>query len=113
MAAAWRLARAAVRDLDTILATSFERWGELGRARYASLLYAAFEQIAARPEGRLTHAVDELQPGLRRFHLRSVLAAKGVKAPVHVVYYRPAPTGVIEVARVLHERVEPTLHFVK
>jgi toxin ParE1/3/4 len=112
MAAVWRLARVAVADLEAILSTNLERWGELGRARYASLLYAAFEQIAARPEGPLTQAVDEVQPGLRRLHLRRVLAAKGVKAPVHVVYYRSAPTGVIEVVRVLHERVEPTLHFV-
>jgi plasmid stabilization system protein ParE len=83
MAAAWRLARVAVADLESIFAASLERWGELGRARYA-----------ARP-GPLTHAVDEL-------------AVKGVKAPVHVV-----STGAIEVARVLYERVEPTLHFAK
>jgi len=34
-----------------------------------------------------------------------------VKKPVHVLYYRAIQSGVIEIVRVLHERMEPSRHF--
>ena len=94
-----------------ILATSAERWGTEGRRRYAILLAAAMRIIAADPEGPLTHTRQELLPGLRSFHLRH---ARGdapqakVRKPVHVLYYRALQPGLIEIVRVLHERMEPS-----
>jgi toxin ParE1/3/4 len=38
------------------------------------------------------------------------VAAK-VRRPVHVIYYRLARDGVIEIVRVLHERMEPSRHL--
>ena len=40
-------------------------------------------------------------------------AAEGAKVrrPVHVLYYRVAEEGVIEIIRVLHERMEPSRHL--
>jgi len=32
-------------------------------------------------------------------------------SPVHVLYYRVAEEGVIEIIRVLHERMEPHRHL--
>jgi toxin ParE1/3/4 len=37
-------------------------------------------------------------------------AAK-VRRPVHVLYYRVAQGGAIEIVRVLHERMEPSRHL--
>lgn len=34
-----------------------------------------------------------------------------VKRPIHVLYYRVAQKGVIEIVRVLHERMEPSRHL--
>jgi len=34
-----------------------------------------------------------------------------VRRPVHVLYYRIAQKGVIEIVRVLHERMEPSRHL--
>lgn len=33
-----------------------------------------------------------------------------VKRPVHVLYYRIVAPGLIEIVRVLHERMEPSRH---
>lgn len=47
---------------------------------------------------------------IRSFHVRyarrSADTAK-VRRPVHVLYYRVAQEGVIEIVRVLHEREDP------
>jgi len=112
--ARFRLARPAQIDLTNILATSAGRWGAEGRHRYAAILVAAMRQVAAEPEGLLTKKRPELRAGLRSFHtrhVRSTPAAAKVKRPVHVLYYRVAQNGVIEIVRVLHERMEPGRHL--
>ena len=111
--ARFRLARPAQLDLAGILTTSAERWGTQGRRRYAAVLAAAMRMVAADPEGPLTQARNELLPGLRSFHIRH---ARGdprgkVRMPVHVLYYRTIQPGLIEIVRVLHERMEPSMHF--
>src|SRR6266581_7120926 len=114
--ARFRLAGPAQADLANILATSAERWGTEGRRRYAILLAAAMRIVAADPEGPLTQARKELLPGVRSFHLRHARgdAPKAkVRKPVHVLYYRAIQPGLIEIVRVLHERMEPTRHFDK
>jgi plasmid stabilization system protein ParE len=53
-------------------------------------------------------------PGIRSLHLRHVRAENAdaiVAKPVHVLYYRVVEPGVIEIVRVLHERMEPSLHI--
>lgn len=107
-----RFSSPAQADLATILDTSQEHWGEIGRSRYEAVLEAAIQSIAASPEGPLTHARDELLPRVRSFHPRHARRAHGVKAPVHVIYFRASRSGAIEILRVLHERAEPILHLV-
>lgn len=90
------------------------RRGAEGHERYAAVLAVAMRQVAAEPDGLLTRKRPELTPGFRSFHLRyarrSADAAK-VRRPVHVLYYRVAQEGVIEIVRVLHERMEPSRHL--
>jgi toxin ParE1/3/4 len=112
--ARFRIAQPAQSDLANILAISAERWGTDGRRRYALFLAAAMRAVAANPEGPLTQSRNELSPGLRSFHVRHarVKAAQAkVKKPGHVLYYRAIQPGVIEIVRVLHERMEPSRHF--
>ena len=41
-----------------------------------------------------------------------VLAATAkVRRPVHVLYYRVGDEGVIEIVRVLHEKMDPSRHL--
>ncbi len=112
--ARFRLARPAQVDLASILATSAERWGIDGRQRYAAILADAMRQVADEPKGPLTKNRTDLRSGVRSFHLRhahrSADAAK-VRRPVHVLYFRVAQPGVIEIVRVLHERMDPSRHL--
>jgi toxin ParE1/3/4 len=111
--ARFRLSRPAQADLAHILAMSVERWGIEGRWRYAATLAAAMRTVAADPEGPVTRDRTELLPGLRSFHVRHArgdeLQAK-VRRPVHIVYYRVIRRGLIEIVRVLHDRMEPVRH---
>jgi toxin ParE1/3/4 len=104
------VARAARADLIEILWTSFDRWGEDGKARYESLLEAAIQELAADPACPMSKDRSELAPRLRSFHVRHVGRDHGVKAPVHVIYYRRARSSVV-IVRVLHERMEPGMHL--
>jgi toxin ParE1/3/4 len=110
----YRLSRPAEADLAHILATSGERWGAEARRRYAALLAAAIRKVAAEPNGPATIDRAELSPGIRSVHIRYARAddPEGkVRRPVHVLYYRTVAPGLIEIVRVLHERMEPSRHI--
>jgi toxin ParE1/3/4 len=109
----FRLARRAEADLAHILATSQELWGVEAKRRYEVLIAAAMRKVAADPVGPATRDRAELSTGIRSFHLRH---ARGdnhskVRHPVHVLYYRVAAPDLIEIVRVLHERMEPSRHI--
>ena len=112
--ARFRLSRLAQADLARILAISAERWGIEGRRRYAAMLAAAMRKVAADPEGPTTRARAELAPRLRCLHLQHTRAddtkAK-VRRPLHIVYYREIAPELIEIVRVLHERMDPSRHL--
>jgi toxin ParE1/3/4 len=109
----FRLSRLAEADLAHIVAVSEERWGADGMRRYAALLVAAMRKVAADPKGPATRDRPELSPGMRSFHIRHArgeeLEAR-VRHPVHVLYFRMVDPNLIEITRVLHERMEPTRH---
>ncbi len=111
--ARFRLSRLATVDLAQILLTSEARWGTEGRRRYATIIAAAMRKVAADPEGPATRNRAEVFSGVRSFHVRH---ARGddpeakVRRPEHILYYRAAAPDVIEIVRVLHERMEPGRH---
>jgi toxin ParE1/3/4 len=112
--ARFRLARPTQIDLANILATSAGRWGIEGRRRYAAALAAAMRQVAAEPAGPLTRKRPDVRSRVRSFHVRYARGfAEGAKVrrPVHVLYYRVAQEGLIEIIRVLHERMDPSGHL--
>jgi len=110
----FRISRPAQADISGILTTSAERWGVEAQRRYAACLAAAMRKAAFDPEGLVTKNRDELLPGIRSLHLRHArddeTDAK-VHRPVHVLYYRVVRPGLIEIVRVLHERMEPSRHL--
>lgn len=110
----FRLSRQAEADLVGILAASRRQWGAGGRRRYAALLAAAMRKVAAEPQGAATRRREELRAGIRSFHLRHARSADPagrVRRPVHVLYYRAITPALIEIVRVLHERMEPSRHL--
>jgi len=111
--ARFRLSDPAKADLTAILETSEARWGSAARRRYRALLAAAMRRVAAEPAGPLSRRRDELAPGLYSFHVRHARdesAGDRVANPVHILYYRAAAPGLVEIARVLHERADPVRH---
>jgi toxin ParE1/3/4 len=82
----YRVSAPARDDLEHILATSLERWGQEGRDRYGALLAAAMRAIARHPEGSAMRERAELAPGVRSMHVRHARGGRGVKEPVHVIY---------------------------
>ena len=112
--ARFRISRPAQEDIFSILTTSAERWGVEARRRYAAHLAAAMRKAAVDPEDPVTKNRDELLPGIRSLHLRHARGDEPdakVHQPVHVLYYRVVRPGLVEIVRVLHERMEPSRHL--
>jgi toxin ParE1/3/4 len=112
--ARFRLSLLARADLAQILTVSAERWGTEGKRRYAAVLAAGMRKVAAEPHGPTTRDRAELSRGIRSLHLQNARAGDTevkVRKPVHVLFYRVVRPGLVEVVRVLHERMEPSRHI--
>lgn len=112
--ARYRLTKSAKGDLSSILRTSEERHGRDARMRYSALLLAAMRRLTLDPEGRSTSDRSDVRPGIRSFHIRhsrNESRDAPVGDPVHVIYYRAVEPGLVEIVRVLHERMEPSRHI--
>ena len=104
-----RISGPAAADIARALAISRARWGDDAHTRYTALLAEALKSLARKPNAPISKARSELGDGIRSFHVRHVRGSAGVKDPVHVVFYRVVGEW-LEVVRMLHERMEPTLH---
>ena len=112
--ARYRLSEPAKADIAAILKRSEELHGREARIRYRACLTAAMRRVAADPEGRSTVDCAELVPGIRSFHIRhsrDESREAPVANPVHVIFYRVAQPGIVEIVRVLHDRMEPRRHI--
>jgi toxin ParE1/3/4 len=111
--AGYRLSRLAEDDVLRILSTSEERWGPEARRRYAAIIIAAMRKVATDPKGLTTRDRAELLTAVRSMHLRHarVHSQVRVRHPVHVLYYRVVAPDLVEIVRVLHERMEPRRHI--
>lgn len=71
-------------------------------------------RIAADPNGPLTVDRRNVLVGIRSFHIRHSRQESReapVRAPVHVIFYRAVEPGLVEIVRVLHDRMEPSRHM--
>jgi toxin ParE1/3/4 len=112
--ARYRLSGPAKADISSILRTSETQHGRDARTRYRGLLTAAMRRIAADPQGRSTLDRGELLAGLRSLHIRhsrNESREAPVGEPVHVIFYRVAAPDLVEIVRILHDRMEPSLHI--
>lgn len=94
----FRVRESAENDLFEIGLESREKWGDAQIERYIGLLVRAFHLLADMPE--LGKACDDIRPGWRRLPEGS-----------HVIFYRIAEDGVVDIIRVLHSRMDPELHL--
>ena len=116
--ARYRLSDPARADIVSILRASETRHGAEARIRYRGLLTAALRRIADDPNGVPTVDRSDLFAGLRSLHIRhgrDRSREAPVAEPVHLIFYRMiepglVEPGLIEIVRVLHERMEPGRH---
>jgi toxin ParE1/3/4 len=89
---------AAENDLYEIGLESRDKWGDAQVERYLAQFVHAFELLAAAPE--LGQRCDDIKPGWRR-----------LPQGTHVIFYRVVPDAeTVDIVRVLHARMDPTLH---
>jgi toxin ParE1/3/4 len=84
-------------DLIEVWLYTYEQWGEAQADRYLAELEAAIHSLRRHPE-----------LGRSSAHIREGYRALSAKR--HVVYYTATPS-VIQVVRVLHERMDPGRHI--
>ena len=92
------LSPAAQADLGQIWDYTRDRWGVDQAEEYLRELQRAIERAAANP--RIGRACDEIRPGYPK------LAAWS-----HILFYRVSAEGIIDVVRVLHERMDVDRHL--
>jgi toxin ParE1/3/4 len=114
--AAYRISPQAEHDIEAILRWTNEEFGENARIRYEALLIRAIEDVAEAPERPGSHDRPEIAPSARTYHLRFSRdrvkkPIKKVERPRHVLLYRTAIDGRVEIGRVLHDGMDLERHL--
>ena len=95
----YQLTEEAAKDVEEILAHSVKSFGILRTEQYFDALKECIELLADNPE--IGHCADVRLQEYLRFPYES-----------HVIYYKVLSTSIL-VVRILHERMDPKLHFKK
>jgi toxin ParE1/3/4 len=103
-----RIGRLAVAD---ILTWSQRRFGSTARKRYEALIFASISDVTVDPFRSGSRSRPELAADARTYHLAfsrgSVDVAIGVVSrPRHLLVYRPVGDEILEIGRILHERMD-------
>ena len=104
----YRLTRAAEGQIDSILLESARTHGIEAAGRYGLLLVTAMAALADDPALPGSVEVSRL-PGIRAYPARlgrmRVEAARRVREPRHLIVYRVASDGIVEVLGIVHDRM--------
>jgi toxin ParE1/3/4 len=92
------LSPAAQADLERIWDYTHDHWGVNQAEEYLRELQHAIDRAAANPA--IGRACDEIRPGYRK-----------LAAGSHALFYRVTAEGVIDVVRVLHQRMDVDRHL--
>jgi toxin ParE1/3/4 len=104
----YRLLQGGEDDVDRILTQSARGWGIDGAIRYNKLMLAVFDAVGSSPVLPGSLAVPNVN-GVWSYHLRlgrrMVEAGQRVGRPRHIVVYRVAADGVVEIMGLAHDRM--------
>lgn len=108
---AYRLIGHAEDRIDQVVMDSARQFDLDAAVRYNKLIFAGLNIVGATPGLRGSKAVSRVQ-GLRTFPLR--LAVRLVRVedrvgrPRHLIVYRVAPDGIVEILSLVHDRMDLT-----
>ncbi|HMA74240.1 MAG TPA: type II toxin-antitoxin system RelE/ParE family toxin [Xanthobacteraceae bacterium] len=104
----WRVRLGAAAELDfaNILKWTTENFGAQQSRRYREALVEAIGELASGPDVAGSNARDEIMPGLRTLHV----ARRGRRGR-HFLLYRIPRGKVIEIVRILHDRMDLRRHL--
>jgi toxin ParE1/3/4 len=89
----YRLAPRAESDLEDIWLYTLENWSAEQADRYHNQIMAAIEGLAG--GGKQGRPIDDIRPGYRKLAVAS-----------HFLFYRITDAGVIDIVRILHQRMD-------
>ena len=98
MSGRYLLSPAAQADLEQIWDYTHDRWGVDQAEEYLRELQHAIDLAAANP--RIGHACNEIRPGYRK-----------LAAGSHTLFYRVTADDLIDVVRILHQRMDVDRHL--
>jgi toxin ParE1/3/4 len=106
----------ALQDIGEILAWSEARFGREVRLRYERLIDTAIDDLADEPERLGSRARPDVRAGIRTYHLifsRERGRGPGgiIRRPRHFLVYRLRGDTMLEILRVLHDRMELGRHL--
>ena len=101
-----RLARQAQADLDEILMWTSRNFGPVQTRTYATTIKLAIKALGEGPDALGAQARDEVRPGVRILHI-----ARQGRQGRHFLVFRAANGKIIEVLRILHDRLELARHL--
>lgn len=110
------ISSAAERDIESILAWTHEHFGLDARLRYEALLVRAILDIVEDSQRAGSQSRPEIAAAARTYHLwysrtRVEPHVDRVHRPRHFLLYRTCDDGRVEIARVLHERMDLPQHL--
>ena len=101
-----RLSDVAERDFEHILETTLATFGERQLEAYRLTLIEALAALEAGPNIFGSKARNDILPDLRTLRV----ARKGRRGR-HLILYRAAPDNIINISRILHERMDLARHL--
>jgi toxin ParE1/3/4 len=104
----WRVRLGAAAELDfaNILKWTTENFGARQSRLYRDTLVRAIGELANGPNVAGSKARDEIMRGLRTLHV-----ARHGRRGRHFLLYRVAPGRIIEIGRILHDRMDLQRHL--
>lgn len=94
----FKLSRKAKADLKSIALYTERKWGRDQRNQYILQFDQCFHLLGENPI--LGQTCDEISPGYRQHPQGS-----------HIIFYRLAAEGIVEIIRILHKRMLPEGHL--
>jgi toxin ParE1/3/4 len=89
----FKISKKAIEDIDNIWLYTYENWSEEQADRYYKLIFEEINFIA-----------NNFDSGRDQSHIKKGYRYSKVKS--HLIFYKKSKTNIVEIIRVLHEKID-------